>query len=86
MWADRITRNPAFSNACGVVADGDRPVVEGNAFQGDSRPFEDKFDYADERAAIFEFDAAMSRTNAEWMAERQYGLELGILARGKPRA
>ena len=82
--ADGKTRSPASSKACGVVADGNRPVVEDNAFQGDSRSFEDKFDDADERAAILEFDAAMSRANAEWMAERQYGLEPGILASGKP--
>ena len=53
-------------------------------FKAISRSFEDKFDDADERAAILEFDAAMSRANAEWMAERQYGLEPGILASGKP--
>ena len=82
--ADGKTRNPASSKACGVVADGDRPVVEDNAFQGDSGPFEDKIDDADERAAILEFDAAMSRADAEWLAERQNDLDSGILASGKP--
>ena len=82
--ADGKTRNPASSKACGVVADRDRPIVEDNAFHGNSRPFEDKFADADERAAILEFDAAMSRLDAERMAERQCGLEPGILASGKP--
>ena len=49
-----------------------------------SAPFEDIFADAEERAAIFEYDAAMSRTDAEWLAERQHGLDPGTLARGEP--
>ena len=80
--ADRATRNPASSNVCGVVADRNLPLIEKNDFNGDFRPFEDIFADADERAAIFEYDAAMSRTDAEWLAERQHGLDPGTLARG----
>ena len=82
--ADRATRNPASSNVCGVVADRNLPLIEKNDFNGDFRPFEDIFADADERAAIFEYDAAMSRTDAEWLAERQHGLDPGTLARGEP--
>ena len=82
--ADRATRNPASSNVCGVVADRNLPLIEKNDFNGDFRPFEDIFADAEERAAIFEYDAAMSRTDAEWMAERQYGLKPGTLAREEP--
>ncbi len=55
--ADRKTRNPASNNVCGAVADRCLPLTEKNDFNGDFRPFEDIFTDADERAAIFEYDA-----------------------------
>ena len=78
--ADRKTRTPASTRTCGVVADRDLPLAGGSTLQPDFRPFEDVLADADERAAILEYDAGMSRAEAEWMAERECSLEPETLA------
>ena len=79
--ADVCARNPASSKACGVVAEKSLMVGAKKPVVGDFRAFEDTVADASERAAILVFDGEMSHAGAERMAERQFGLEPGTLAR-----
>ena len=61
------------------MTDGNPTAVHDNTDNRDPSPLNDRFADADERAAILEFEGEVPRADAERMAERQFGLELGTL-------
>ena len=71
--------NPTVGAGCDAVTDGNPTAIYENADNRDPNPLDDMVADADERAAILEFEGEMPKTDAERMAERQYGLEPGTL-------
>ena len=83
--ADTKMPKPASSKTCGVVADRNPTAVRESADHHDPSAIHDAVAEANERAAILQFEGEIPQTDAERMAELQYGLEPGTLVNGGTR-